>query len=93
MGFDAYDVLALSRSATSSDVSRAYRRLALKYHPDKDASPQAAEKFLEVAKAYDILHERTTRQGHTREPRTHARTHARDSGARCANQHTTTTGV
>ena len=73
MGFDAYDVLALSRSATSSDVSRAYRRLALKYHPDKDASPQAAEKFLEVAKAYDILHERTTRQGHTREPRPPAR--------------------
>ena len=60
MGFDAYDVLALSRSATSSDVSRAYRRLALKFHPDKDASNEAAEKFLEVAKAYDILSERTS---------------------------------
>ena len=59
MGFDCYDVLSLSRSATSSDVSRAYRRLALKFHPDKDGSDEAAVKFLEVAKAYDILSERT----------------------------------
>ena len=59
MGFDCYDVLNLSRSATSSDVSRAYRRLALKFHPDKDGSEEAAVKFLEVAKAYDILSECT----------------------------------
>ena len=58
MGFDCYDVLNLSRSASSADVSRAYRRLALKFHPDKDNTEEAAAKFLEVAKAYDILSER-----------------------------------
>ena len=48
MGFDCYDVLNLSRSASSADVSRAYRRLALKFHPDKGGDVKEFQEFTET---------------------------------------------
>ena len=52
---DYYKVLGLEKSATDNDIKKAYRKLALKYHPDKNKSPGAEEKFKEIAEAYEVL--------------------------------------
>jgi len=53
---DYYDILGVSRSASASDIKSAYRKLAIKYHPDKNPdNPEAEEKFKEAAEAYEIL--------------------------------------
>lgn len=51
-----YDILGISREATDADIKRAYRRAALKYHPDRNpGDAEAAEKFKEAAEAYEVL--------------------------------------
>ncbi|XP_061300427.1 dnaJ homolog subfamily B member 1-like, partial [Pezoporus flaviventris] len=55
MGKDYYRTLGLPRGASSEDVRRAYRRQALRFHPDKNKEPGAEERFKEVAEAYDVL--------------------------------------
>jgi DnaJ-class molecular chaperone len=57
MGKDYYTDLGLTRSATDVDIKKAYRKLSLKYHPDKDESAHAAKVFAAVAEAYDVLSE------------------------------------
>ena len=57
MGKDYYKTLGISRAATEDEIKKAYRKMALKYHPDKNKSPGAEEKFKEVAEAYDVLHD------------------------------------
>ncbi len=52
---DYYEVLGVSRDATKSEIKKVYRRLALKYHPDKRKEPDAEEKFKEVSEAYAVL--------------------------------------
>jgi molecular chaperone DnaJ len=54
---DYYETLGISPNASSEEIKKAYRRLAVKYHPDKnrDNSKEAEEKFKEVAEAYKIL--------------------------------------
>jgi len=54
-GTDYYKILGVSRSASSADIKRAYRKLSLKYHPDKNPSEDAAQKFAEIASAYSVL--------------------------------------
>ena len=56
-GRDHYEVLGVPRSAGTGDIRRAYRALALRYHPDVYASPDAGRRFREVADAYDVLHD------------------------------------
>ena len=53
---DFYDVLGVNRDATEDDIKKAYRKLAMKYHPDRNPdSKEAEEKFKEVKEAYEIL--------------------------------------
>src|SRR5216117_4208681 len=53
---DYYEVLGVGRSATDEEVKRAYRKLAVKFHPDKNPDdPHAEEKFKELGEAYDVL--------------------------------------
>src|SRR5687767_15392335 len=53
---DYYEVLSDSRDASVDEIKRAYRRLALQYHPDKNpGDPSAEEKFKEAAEAYSVL--------------------------------------
>ncbi len=53
---DYYEVLGVSKSANESEIKKAYRKLALKYHPDKNPDdPTAEDKFKEAAEAYEVL--------------------------------------
>ena len=62
MGKDSYKVLGLSKGATEDEVKKAYRKLALKYHPDKNKSANAEERFKEIAEAYDVLSDKKKRE-------------------------------
>ncbi|KAI8885735.1 DnaJ-domain-containing protein [Backusella circina FSU 941] len=55
MSVDYYEVLGLSQDATEQEIKKAYRKLALRYHPDKNPSSEAADKFKDISQAYEIL--------------------------------------
>ena len=57
MGKNYYEILEVSKDATSDEIRKAYKRLACEYHPDRNKSPDAEEKFKEISKAYKVLSE------------------------------------
>ena len=60
---DYYEVLGVSKNASESDIKNAYRKLAIKYHPDKNpGNKDAEEKFKEISEAYAVLHDPQKRQ-------------------------------
>ena len=53
---DYYDILGVSKTSSSDEIKKAYRKVAIKYHPDKNPDDKAAEeKFKEAAEAYSVL--------------------------------------
>jgi DnaJ-class molecular chaperone len=52
---DYYQILGITKSASSAEIKKAYRKLALQYHPDRNKSKDAEGKFKEVTKAYEVL--------------------------------------
>lgn len=55
MGKDYYKVLGIQKGASDDEIKKAYRKQALRYHPDKNKSPGADDQFKEIAEAYDVL--------------------------------------
>jgi len=62
MGKDYYSILGVSKGATDDELKKAYRKMALKFHPDKNQSAGAEEKFKQIGEAYDVLSDPKKRQ-------------------------------
>ena len=61
MGRDYYKILGIAKGATDDEIKKAYRKMAVKWHPDKNKSPEAEEKFKDIAMAYDVLKDKKKR--------------------------------
>lgn len=62
---DYYDVLGVGKSADATEIKKAYRKLAMKYHPDKNpGDKEAEEKFKEINEAYEVLSDETKRKNY-----------------------------
>ncbi len=59
---DYYEILGISKNATKQEIKKAFRKLAMKYHPDKNKEAGSEEKFKEINEAYEILSDDTKRQ-------------------------------
>jgi molecular chaperone DnaJ len=59
---DYYEVLGVQKSVTNDELKSAYRKLALKYHPDRNKSPDAEERFKEISEAYAVLSDQEKRK-------------------------------
>ena len=60
---DYYEVLGVEKTASEDEIKKAYRKIAIKYHPDRNpGDKEAEEKFKEAAEAYNVLHDPKTRQ-------------------------------
>lgn len=64
---DYYEILGLSRNASEDDIKKAYRKLAIKYHPDKNPNDKNAEKkFKEITEAYEVLTNKSKKEQYDR---------------------------
>ena len=59
---DYYEILGVSKTASSEEIKDAYRKLAMQYHPDRNKAPEAEEKFKEISEAYAVLSDEEKRK-------------------------------
>ncbi|EKE37619.1 hypothetical protein ENUP19_0219G0021 [Entamoeba nuttalli] len=59
---DYYSVIGVNKNASENEINKAYRKLALKYHPDKTTDPNAEDKFNIINTAYNVLHDEKKRK-------------------------------
>lgn len=62
MSKNYYEILNIDHNASKEDIKKAYYKLALKYHPDKNKDPDAEEKFKEISEAYEKLYNSENRE-------------------------------
>ncbi|KAM7356178.1 dnaJ protein homolog 1-like isoform 1-T4 [Cochliomyia hominivorax] len=62
MSKNFYEILGVNKDATDDELKKAYRSLALKYHPDKNKSPEAEDLFKKIAVAYEVLTDKEKRK-------------------------------
>ena len=63
---DFYEVLGVEKEASTDEIKKAYRKLAMKYHPDRNSGPEAEEKFKEASEAAEVLLDKQKRQRYDR---------------------------
>ncbi len=61
---DYYEILGVNKNSTPQEIKQAYRKLALKWHPDKNSTKEAEEKFKEINQAYEVLADSKKRQAY-----------------------------
>lgn len=61
---DYYEILGVSKDASSTDIKKAYRKLALQWHPDRNKSVEAEKKFKEINEAYEVLSDSKKKQAY-----------------------------
>ena len=68
MSFDYYDILGLTKKASKDDIKRNYKKMALKWHPDRnrDNKEKEEEKFKKLSEAYEVLSDDDKRQKYDR---------------------------
>lgn len=66
MDADHYALLGIARDAGADEIRRAYRRLAAKWHPDRNSGPEAQERFKRISEAYDVLSDSAKRAAYDR---------------------------
>ena len=59
---DYYEVLGVQKNASKDQIKDSYRKLAMQFHPDRNKSPEAEEKFKEISEAYAVLSDDEKRQ-------------------------------
>ena len=52
---DYYQILGVPKTASMDEIKKAFRKLAMKYHPDTNKEPNAKEKFVEISSAYEVI--------------------------------------